>query len=41
MQTTEPPRQSDKDVIFEARDVSVSFDMEGDESRVLEDDVLV
>jgi oligopeptide/dipeptide ABC transporter ATP-binding protein len=36
MQTTEPPRQSDKDVIFEARDVSVSFDMEGDESRVLD-----
>jgi len=35
MQTTERRNQSTRDVIFEARDVSVSFDMAGGESRVL------
>ena len=35
MQTTERRNQSTRDVIFEARDVSVSLDMAGGESRVL------
>jgi len=37
MQTTDPPDQSNQDVIFEARNVSVSFDMDGGDSKVLDE----